>query len=417
MAVYTFIENIPIEDFDLFVSGFAAAPIEQTSAWAGLKVGWKHTLCGLYRDGMLVGTALVLIRKMLPFVRYAYCPRGPLIDFSDADAVKAFTDGIKSFCKKRGIYSVMIDPPIVIGKILPDIDNQSFYDPFDIDLSKFDNLISAGFIHGGFGKELNATLQPRFNAVIPLKKADGTAFGFPELKKNFKTKIRKYYANFQPLRGLYFEKAEPSQQNIAVFKNVISKTENRKNISLRDEKYFRLMAEYFGDSFFLGFEKCDIEKYISALKEHGADEEKISNAENILHTHGNNIPLAALLTIYSPNRSGTRIAEFLYSGSDLTVFPSFSATLCGLGEVCKACIEADMDFLNLGGISGTLDGGLYDFKKQFSPVILEYAGEFELVIKKHRYAFMKKCLPTMQRAYRCGVSAVRKVVRPKRNAN
>ena len=65
-------------------------------------------------------------------------------------------------------------------------------DSFDIEKGKigFDNLIFAGFSHCGFEKELHSTLQPRYNAVIPLKKADGSSLSFEELKKNFKTRIR-----------------------------------------------------------------------------------------------------------------------------------------------------------------------------------------------------------------------------------
>ncbi len=414
--MYRFLEDIEEEAFNNFILTYPDASIEQTTSWARLKTEWQHSLCGIYRDDVLVGTALVLTRQILPFMKYAYCPRGPLMDFGDPKAVNAFKDGIMSFCKKKGIYCVMIDPPIIIGKIPPEIDEKDYFDPFEIDFAKFDNLISAGFIHCGFSKELNSTLQPRFNAVVPLKKGDMSKMTFDELKKNFKTKIRKYFANFQSLRGLYFEKAQPTDENIAVLKSVISKTENRKHILLRGEKYFKLMAESFGESFFLGFEKCDVSKYIRSLKNHDGDAEKISNAENVKSVRGNIIPLSALLTIYPPNREGIKKAEFLYSGSDLTVFPSFSATLCGLGEVCKQCIENDVDFLNLGGISGTLDGGLYDFKKQFSPIILEYAGEFELVIKKHRYAFMKKCLPAMQKTYRRAAQFVKGIGKPRTKA-
>ena len=183
--MYTFKENIPREEFSAFVSEFSFAPVQQTEAWSGLKNNWKPSFCGLYFEEKLVGVSLILVRKMLPFFYYAYCPRGPLIDFSDKDAVEAFKNGVFEFCRKRKIYSLTADPQIVVGKILPDLPENAYYDPFDVEKGKreLDNLVSSGFIHQGFGKELHSSLQPRYNAFIPLKSADGKPLSFDLLKK------------------------------------------------------------------------------------------------------------------------------------------------------------------------------------------------------------------------------------------
>ena len=408
--MYTFKENIPREEFSAFVSEFSFAPVQQTEAWSGLKNNWKPFFCGLYFEEKLVGVSLILVRKMLPFFYYAYCPRGPLIDFSDKDAVEAFKNGVFEFCRKRKIYSFTADPQIVVGKILPDLPENAYYDPFDVEKGKreLDNLVSSGFIHQGFGKELHSSLQPRYNAFIPLKSADGKPLSFDLLKKNFKTKIRKYYANFQAARGLFYERAEASKENIATFRRIIGNTEERQKISLRGEEYFSLLADNFGDNAFFGFEKCDVGAYIENLRERlekepeneGKINEQIADSEKVISARGNTVPLAALLTVYPPNKKGITVAEYLYAGSDLTVFPSFSATLCGLGDQCVYCIEKNIDFLNLGGLAGTLDDGLYTFKRQFSPIIVEYAGEFELPVNKFKYSLMKKGLPVMMKVYK-----------------
>ena len=164
----------------------------------------------------------------------------------------------------------------------------------------------------------------------------------------------------------------------------------------------------FSDDAFFGFERCDVEVYISTLEKRLEKEpensekigEQLTEAKKILDEKGKTISLAALLTVYPPNKEGEKMAEYLYAGSDLSVFPSFNATLCGLGDQCKFCIDRGIDYLDLGGVSGTLDDGLYEFKKHFSPIIIEYAGEFELKIKKFRYAFMKRGMPAMKRVYK-----------------
>ena len=414
--MYTFRENISISEFEEFVSKFPFAPIQQTPAWSRLKSNWRSFFCGVYRSGekeggeTLAGVSLILVRKILPFFSYAYCPRGPVLDFSNKELVEAFKKGIEEFCKKRGIYAVTIDPPIVVGKITPELPGENFLDSFDIEKGKigFDNLIFAGFSHCGFEKELHSTLQPRYNAVIPLKKADGSSLSFEELKKNFKTKIRKYFANFQSLRGLYYERVEATPENISEFCEILRNTEKRQKISLRGEDYFALIGKCFSDDAFFGFERCDVEVYISTLEKRLEKEpensekigEQLTEAKKILDEKGKTISLAALLTVYPPNKEGEKMAEYLYAGSDLSVFPSFNATLCGLGDQCKFCIDRGLDYLDLGGVSGTLDDGLYEFKKHFSPIIIEYAGEFELKIKKFRYAFMKRGMPAMKRVYK-----------------
>jgi lipid II:glycine glycyltransferase (peptidoglycan interpeptide bridge formation enzyme) len=52
--------------------------------------------------------------------------------------------------------------------------------------------------------------------------------------------------------------------------------------------------------------------------------------------------------------------------------------------------------MNLNGISGNFDKidnkyyGLYDFKINFNGEVTEYIGEFDLIIKKTKYDFIKK---------------------------
>lgn len=395
--MYVFRENIPVADFENFVSDFSFSPIQQTAAWAKLKKSWQNHFCGIYNGEELCGVCLILVRKILPTVKHAYAPRGPLLDFSNANAVKAFRDGVFAFCKKHGISSFMCDPEIVVGKTLPSLPEENYFDPFDVEKGKreFETLCSSGFIHGGFGKDLHSALQPRYNALIPLKKADGTPLSFDELKKNFKQPIRRFFGAFQQTRGLEFSRSD----DVGLFKKIISNTEARQNISLRGEDYFSLMQKNFGDDFYMGIEFCNVSAYISNLEKSG-DEAALSSAKKVLEERGEKIPLAAALNVFPPNKNGLKVVEYLYAGSDLTVFPRFEAPRCALGNSCVAAIERGADFLNLGGLAGTFDDGLYGFKESFSPIIVEFAGEFELKVNPLRYNFIKKGLPVLKKIYR-----------------
>ena len=128
--MYQFKADIPVSEFTEFIENSSFAPIQQTVEWTKLKNNWKNRFCGVYKDETLIGVALILIRTLMPGFNYAYCPRGPIMDLTDIEAIKAFRDGAKEFCKKNNIYSLKTDPAIVVNKILPDIPSDKFFDPF-----------------------------------------------------------------------------------------------------------------------------------------------------------------------------------------------------------------------------------------------------------------------------------------------
>ena len=243
--MYLFKSDISVDEFTAFTEKISFAPIQQTKEWTQLKSNWKNSFCGLYKDGELVGVALILMRTLLPSFTYAYCPRGPLLDYTDKEALAVFTDGIRKFCKEKGVYLLKCDPMIVVGKTLPELSKDKYFDPFDTEKGKleFDNFVSCGFVHKGFGKSLDSATQPRYNALIPLKDGEGNPLTAPQFKKNYKQKLRKYLGNFQPARGLFYESADHSAESIALFKKILSNTEARQNISLRNEDYFQAYAE------------------------------------------------------------------------------------------------------------------------------------------------------------------------------
>ncbi len=417
VIMYRFQADIPAAEFHEFIKEVSFAPIQQTEAWSKLKNNWNSSFCGIYKDETLVGVALILMRKLLPGFIYAYCPRGPILNLTDKEAVTTFTEGAKQFCKKRGVYLLKIDPAIVVGKTLPDLPEEHYYDPFDLERgqAEFETVTCCGFRHKGFGKSLDSATQPRYNALIPLKDRAGNFLSAAQFKKNYRQKLRKYLGTFQSARGLYYEEANPTEDTVALFKKILSSTEARQNISLRNEDYFSLLARSFGDDAFFAFEKCDVNAYLENLKKRWEKEpenqEKISQqmaeAEQIIKERGDKLSLAALLTVYPPNEQGVRIAEYLYAGADLSVFSSFCATLCGLFSQCHLCQDRNCDFLNLGGVSGTFDDGLFDFKNPFNPIIVEYAGEFDLPVSGWKYAVMDKGLPLAKKCY----SKMRKLLR------
>ena len=88
--MYQFKADIPVSEFTEFIESTSFAPIQQTEEWTKLKANWKNSFCGIYKDDTLCGVALILIRTLMPGFNYAYCPRGPVMDLTDSEMVKAF---------------------------------------------------------------------------------------------------------------------------------------------------------------------------------------------------------------------------------------------------------------------------------------------------------------------------------------
>ena len=418
--MYTFKTDISAEEFNSYVKNRSFAPITQTEAWGKLKIDWEKRYCGIFDcDGNICGGALLLIRNLAPMFKLAYCPRGPIFDLSNTEIFDVFMDGIKQFAKKNGIYSVKIDPPVPLKITAPELDESEFFTPFDSEKDEISRnyIFSAGFSHKGFSLVLNDYIQPRFNMIVPLAKKNGDFLTAGDLKKHFKSCERKYMGSFVTSRGMFFEEAPFTDENIDTFASIMKSTEERKSIFLRNKEYFKRLLVSFGEKAKLYFVKTDIDVYIKYLSDRLASESDDSKAkteallreaEQIKTERGKIITLSGSIVIMPPNDEGIRMAEYLYAGSDLGVLRQFQAADVMLAEIMKVLAEQKCHLLNLGGVEGSLDDGLYAFKSKFNPILAEYIGEFDLVINKFKYNIVEKNLPWAARIYRRLVSLIKK---------
>lgn len=417
---YVFKADISVEEFSSYVKTHSFAPITQTEAWGKLKIDWQKRYCGIFdSEGRMCGGVLLLIRNLAPMFKLAYCPRGPVFDLSNTEIFDVFMEGIRNFAKKNGIYSVKIDPPVPMSITAPEMDESEYFTPFDSEKNERakNYIFSSGFSHKGFSLVLNDYIQPRFNMIVPLANRDGKSLTAAELKKHFRSAERKYMGSFITNRGMFFEEADLTDENIELFSSIMKSTEQRQSIFLRNKEYFKRLLTSFNGEAKLYFIKTDIDVYIKYLTDRMASEaddvkaktmELLAEAEKAKAERGQIIPLSGSIVIMPPNETGIRMAEYLYAGSDLTVLHQFNASDVMLAEIMKALANQNIQLLNLGGVEGTLDDGLYSFKSKFNPILVEYIGEFDLVINKFKYNIVEKNLPWAARIYRRFVSLIKK---------
>jgi len=392
-----FVADVSQEEYMNWLTSLDNYNITQTPMWSKIKTGWKNTLCLLYRDDRPIAGALLLIRKFAPGLKMIYSPRGFVIDYSDKEAVEAFTNGVVGYAKKIGAYVIRIDPEIVLSN------NHMKTTVIDLEgKQKMAYLQKLGFKHMGFEKDFHAYTQPRYNAEIALTDSNGEPFSDEVLAKSFDKKIRKFIGHYTDVRGVFFE-YDMGKNAIRRFSEISSHTEDRQHIILRDESYFNRIYDAFGDDNVIFFAKIDLDKLMLFLEDQikNGDNETVDqaikdldNARTLKVQKGNIVTMSALLTVKSNST-----AYLLYSGFDDSIFPRFRTTNQLRFEAMRYFRNQGCKIFSLLGIHGDLNDSLSDFKMKFNPNVVEYAGEFEYPVKKIRYHLMTKLLPLAKRIY------------------
>ena len=163
------LKNIEKEKFDEFVKNHKTkSHFLQTSAWgefAKENKGVTPYYLGLTdQNNKILGTALLLQKKLPLNYCYFYCPRGFVIDYNNNELVKEMTNKLKEFAKnKKGIY-VKIDPDIKLHNL--DIDGNVIDGEDNHKLIEY--LQSLGYKHLGFNKAFEHS-GPRYTFRLELK--------------------------------------------------------------------------------------------------------------------------------------------------------------------------------------------------------------------------------------------------------
>lgn len=393
--MYQFKTNLDENEYREFLTKNAYHSFMQLPEWAEVKNNWGKELCGIYDGEKLVGGALLLIRKVPMGKCIVYSPHGFVIDYSDKEKLKAFSDGLKKYAKSIHAISVKFDPFVPRKGIEGQENMLDFRQDFD---EAIENLTSLGAIHHGFGTEMGDYFQPRFNMAIPLFDENGS-IDKKKLLKSFSKGARSYIGNYHKNRGVFFE-CTSSADALPEFVRLLSFTEQRQNIHLRNEDYFRRILNAYGERAKIYFAKIHLPIYIEYLKtliakgDYAEKNQKLlEEALSVQEERGDTVALSTGLVIFPRSEEKIKIAEYLYAGADTTVFPNLSTPNGVVYTSACDALDYGCDYYNLGGIDGGLKSPLAIFKKKFSPHIFEFVGEFDLVIDRLFYFGFEKCLP------------------------
>ena len=157
------------KDFKDFTDKYKQSSLFQTPEYGFVMNEEKYDtlFLGLVDNKTILAASLILIKNKGK-LKYAYAPRGFLIDYSNYALLETFTNLLKKYLSKLNVVAIRINPLIERNDILA-----------------FNNLKKLKYKHLGYN-DLFEGLKPRFEAIIDLNKPYYNLF--KDIKKEFRTK-------------------------------------------------------------------------------------------------------------------------------------------------------------------------------------------------------------------------------------
>lgn len=401
---YQFSTDINQNQWDAFVENHPYCNLLQSYNWAKVKSNWDHLYTGVYKDGQLVCAGLVLIKRLPLSFSMFYLPKGPITDYKDKEVLEFYFSNLKKIAKKQHCLFIKFDPTIHVNDYKSSEYNTNRYPDTQIYL---DNFTSLGAKHHGFTMTIEETVQPRFQSnVYATEDIEAT------LPKHTKRLIKD--ADRRNVRIIHGQK-----ELVDEFSRLVSLTESRKQVALRDKEYFETLMENYPDGGVIFLAVCNVYQLNEeAIRNKAQLEQDIKNnpenAKKKLHRledqlrsvnkdlkeyqeifkefgqEDKDIAIAGILSIQYGNT-----CEMLYAGMDER-FKKFMPQYKEYVENFKWAFERGCIWSNMGGVEGSLDDGLTKFKDNFNPTINELLGEFDLPVSKLFYSLSQKAYQIMK---------------------
>lgn len=373
------------------------------------KHGYNSYYLGLSDDvGNIKAATLIIVKNDKSEKRkMGYAPRGFLIDWSDSELVKEFTTKIKEFLAKRSFTYLKVDPMIVYKEY--NSDGSLKYSNSDDFVKKMQSL---GYTHMGYNNGMEAS-KPRWNSIIKLNPNIISLYN--SLSKEARNKIKKAAGNgFKVYKG--------SNTDISLFYNVL----NRKNPPL---EYYMDLYQFFNvnNGFEIYFVKLEPVSYVNSSKKmYEEEEQRNSNlnmqmqdfnnpnkdaiineklkSDEMLATYKKNMleainlfqkyPSGIIIAALAVIKYGKRVTFFVGASDEdhKNDYPDYLLRW-QLAEYFSRGGYESIDYNGMMGMSNTD----YDttLKKELTNSVVEYVGEFDLVINKKTYYTGSKLNPIL----------------------
>lgn len=400
--------------YEAFAMSHPNYNLYQTSSYGKLmsKHGYNTYYLGLANEvGNVNAATMVLVKKEKGKNKMAYCPRGFLIDWNNRELVKEFTEKLKEFLGQRKFTFIKVDPLITYkehDKQGADINSSTYGE----ELIKF--MQSIGYVHLGFNNGFEAN-KPRWNAINELN--PNVQISYNQLSKetrnkivsaiNYGCKVYKgsineinilyslmngqtklsleyfldYYEYFSPKNNfeIYFTKIEPVSF-VNYSKSMYEQEESRNN-----ELNSQIQRFDIPNKEALISKKMESDTLLAKYKK------DMIEAINLFQTYPEGIIISGTIAIKN-NNTITFIADGINKDFE-KYYPNYILKW----NLIQNYINLGYKLIDLNGISGNfnnLDQATI-FKLEFANKVVEYVGEFDLVIDRKVYYTSKSINPIL----------------------
>ena len=196
-----------------FVAAHPAGDVLQCMEWGDLKsrTGWTPTTLAVTEGDRIVAGAMAL-KRMAPMGRsILYCPRGPVVDLADSEALGCLIEGLRKLARDEKAILIKIDPPVVGDEAA-------------------ETLRAIGFCPAPIEEKGFGGTQPRaVMKTLPLGDDEG-------LLARFKSKWR-YNIRLADRKGVVIN-GDTTPDDLRDFYSILKETGERDGFHVRDFAYY-----------------------------------------------------------------------------------------------------------------------------------------------------------------------------------
>lgn len=394
--------------FDEFASTHKYRNYYQTSNYGNLMINFGynvHYLGILDESDTLIGATLILYKSVFMGNKIAYAPRGILFDFENKEQTILLSEKLKQLLGKQGFMLLRMDPCIVStirdckGNII------NFNNKANVIES---NLESANFTYKGKSLYFENE-KPRWESLILLNK--DIKILYKKLQKRIRHKIKKAQISgieiikTNEINDIYKFINKKYNKSLRYYKELIKNYECEIYIEKLNTETFVINSRKLYENEMNKNEK--LAEKIQNPNEKSKTKKTLLNAkmesDKLLNLYKNNLVLATKLLKENP--------KGLIIGGGLTIIYDNAAYLIIEGfdknftftnpnyllkwEMIKTYRERNLKYLNLNAITGNFEKnnkykGLNDMKLGYKSLIMEYIGEYDIVLNSFMYSIYKK---------------------------
>lgn len=385
-------------EFYNFVNNSNLSSFYQTYEYARFaqELDYDYELVGLKdKLGNIVAASLLIIKFIDKKYRFAYAPRGFIIDYRDNSLVKDFTTSLTKYFKINNIVFLKINPNILISEY--NKEENKFI--FNNNTRFIENLRKNKYQMLKKNKYFESML-PAYAPLVDLK-----TFTFSSMPKNARNKISKAYrkglsidkVGLEKLDSIYpfiknkTKKSYDYYRNLFMafdksdmidifsvnvnFEEFIINTKSKYQKTLELQNILSRVIKYDQSPKMIN-RKLQIDKELETLKN-----------DIIIATNGlakNKIqPIAGAITIKFKDK------VYIFTSGYNRKYKSLNANYFMYYKLIEY-YKYNYNFINIEGITGDLSKnnpylGLNEFKMVFNPKIFEYIGEFDIIYNQRIY--------------------------------